>query len=157
MTKFIHLRRATIADTKFLLFLRNNPTNVANSFSRTQANEADFSAWLSKCLKGQISNRLVFIAENESGIPIGSVRAIEHSDATEISYTIDPSFRGQGFGKLMVKKFVSKCLKGKKLKAIIKKGNNEASEAIAKAIGLTPASETQSNDPEDPRIIVTWE
>ena len=29
-------------------------------------------------------------------------------------------------------------------------------QAIAKAIGLSPISETQSEDPEDPRMIVTW-
>lgn len=157
MQNKIKLRPAKLNDIEVLLTWRNDPITIANSSSRTASSKEDYSSWLTKCLNGQLPGRLVYIAENEDSIPIGSVRAIENEESVEISYTIDPFFRGKGLGKVMVIRFVAEYLKGKKLKAIIKNGGNEASESIAKAIGLKPVSTSQSTDPADSRMIVAWE
>lgn len=152
----IHLRPATLDDVKVLLAWRNNPVTIANSCLRKAANLNTYTNWLQRCLSGELPGRLIYIAENNQNIPLGTVKSIQQAECVEISYIIDPLFRGQSYGKLMVTTFVKECLKGSKLKAIIKKGGNEASEAIAKSIGLKPMSELPSNDPGDQRIIVTW-
>lgn len=150
----IRMRPATMRDAELLLAWRNDPLTRENSRNRDMAGLEGHVAWLAESLR--MPNRKLFIAE-ASGFPIGTVRADEDSDGyTEISYTVAPEARGKGYGRLMVTQFAKEQLAGKKIKAEIKRGGNEASEDIAKALGLAPIEERPSGDTEDPRPLVLW-
>jgi RimJ/RimL family protein N-acetyltransferase len=141
-------------DAEVLLAWRNDPLTRENSRNRTIGKLPGHITWLEKSLINPA--RKLYIAEIDN-TPVGTVRADEDNDGyTEISYTVAPEARGNGYGKQMVVQFVREQLQGKKLKAEIKKGNNEASEALARALGLSPMSERPSEDPEDPRPLVLW-
>ena len=148
------LRPVTIKDAELLLGWRNDPETRKQSRNTGEAELVGHIAWLTKSLT--IPNHKLYIAE-DGGIPVGTVRADEDTDGyTEVSYTVAPSARGKGYGKSMVVQFAEEQLKGKKLKAEIKKGGNEASEGIAKALDLKPTEERPSEDPNDPRPLVMW-
>jgi RimJ/RimL family protein N-acetyltransferase len=150
----LSLRPATLKDAELLLKWRNDPETRRQSRNTGEAFMEGHIAWLIKSLA--MPSRKLYIAEDD-GMPVGTVRADEDTDGyTEISYTVAPSARGKGYGKRMVVQFVQEQLMGKKIKAEIKKGDNEASEGIAKALGLTPTEERPSEDPNDPRPLVMW-
>lgn len=152
----LHFRPVTLKDAELLLKWRNDPETRRQSRNTGQAEFDGHINWLKKTLSGAVPARKLYIAE-EAGIPIGTVRTDEDTDdCTEVSYTVSPSLRGKGCGKRMLVQFAQEQLKGKKLKAEIKKGGNEASESIAKALGLKPAEERPSDDPNDPRPLVMW-
>ncbi len=148
------LRPATRDDAELLLSWYNDPLTRENSRSRDATDSESHTAWLIKSLA--LPTRKLFIAEVD-GMPVGTVRADEDGEGyAEVSYTVAPEARGQGYGRLMVMQFAREQLAGKKLKAEIKKGGNEASEGIAQALGLKPSTERPSGDPQDPRPLVLW-
>lgn len=150
----MNLRPATMDDAKLLFDLRNDSLTRENSRNRAEGEFPVHLEWLEKSLQNPA--RKLFIAE-ENGVPVGTVRADEDDDGyTEVSYTVAPEARGKGYGKQMVTQFAAEQLAGKKLKAEIKKGGNEASEGIARALGLSPVEERPSEDEGDPRPLVTW-
>mgnify|MGYP003394995869 CR=1 FL=1 len=148
------LQPATLKDAELLLSWRNDPDTRRQSRNTGEAELAEHIAWLTKSLA--MPTRKLYIAEDD-GLPIGTVRADEDTDGyTEVSYTVAPSARGKGHGKRMAVQFAQEQLEGRKLKAEIKKGGNEASEGIARALGLNPTEERPSEDPNDPRPLVMW-
>lgn len=148
------LRPTTLKDAELLLSWRNDPDTRRQSRNTGEAELTGHIAWLTKSLT--MPSRKLFIAEDD-GTPVGTVRADDDTDgSTEVSYTVAPSARGKGYGKCMVTQFAEEQLGGRKLKAEIKKGGNEASEGIARALGLNPTEERPSEDPNDPRPLVMW-
>jgi pseudaminic acid synthase len=124
------LRDANASDRDLLLAWRNDPDTRRNSHSTAPVPPEEHEQWLSKTL-GTPSRRL-FIAE-DSGVPVGSVRADLAADHSELSWTVAPEARNKGFGKKMVLIAAQKI--GGRIKAQVKEGN-EASVAIVKSIGL---------------------
>ncbi len=124
------LRHANAADRDLLLNWRNDPDTRRNSHTITPLTLEDHAQWLSKSLV--TPSRRLFIAE-DSGVPVGSVRADFAADYCELSWTVAPEARNKGFGKKMVRIAAEKI--GGRITAQIKEGN-EASVAIAKGIGL---------------------
>lgn len=150
----MHLRPATVGDAKLLFEWRNDPATREGSRNTKPLVWAEHVSWLERSLS--TPSRKLYIAE-EGVLAVGTVRADDDTDGyTEISYTIAPEARGKGYGKRMLLQFVHEQLAGKKIKAEIKKGGNEASEAVAKELGLSPAGERASEDPEDPRPLILW-
>ena len=150
----LSLQPVTLTDAELLLAWRNDPETRAQSRNTGEAELAEHIAWLTKSL--MMPSRKLYIAE-DAGTPVGTVRADDDTDGyTEVSYTVAPTQRGKGYGTRMVVQFRDEQLSGKKLKTEIKKGGNEASEKIAMALGLKPAEERPSEDPNDPRPLVLW-
>lgn len=154
----LYLRPATMDDAEELFLWRNDPDTRRNSRTTAPAQWEGHIAWLQKTVSGGVPGRKLYVAQDAAGQPVGTVRSDEDpaDGLTELSYTTAPSARGKGFGKAMVLQFVQENLQGKKLKATIKKGGNEASEKIARALGLTPDHEAPSDNPDDPRPVVEW-
>lgn len=152
----LHLRPATLDDAKVLFAWRNDLDTRQNSRHAAEVRWDDHLAWLTRTVNGEVPGRLLYVAVDTDGHLIGTVRADEEGGVTEVSYTIAPEWRGHGLGKTMVLQFVQERLPGRRIKATIKKGGNESSEGIARALGLSPVSEEPSSDPNDPRPLVEW-
>jgi len=133
----VSLRLATIKDAELLLAWRNDPLTREASRNSGEVPWENHVAWLEKSLL--MSERKLYIAE-EAGVPVGTVRADRLANGVqELSWTIAPEARGRGLAKEMVFLFVRKILPGESLLAVVKAGNT-ASEKIAEALGLHPAS-----------------
>jgi RimJ/RimL family protein N-acetyltransferase len=115
-------RRATIDDAPFMVAWRNDPLTLAMS----RHTEPVTIAWLSESLA--MPGRTVWVAECD-GEPVGTMR----TDDDELSWTIAPNCRGQGYGKRMVGEFIRQ-FPGRYRAEI--KAANEPSLRIAKALDL---------------------
>ena len=101
-TKNINIRNAVFGDKNKFLFLANDVLTRENSFetgiiSRETHNEV-FKNWLLN-----FDNVKLFIFENEAGELLGQTRFEYENNCWKIDYTISPSFRGFGYGKLVLK------------------------------------------------------
>jgi len=144
----VSLRLATIKDAELLLAWRNDPLTREASRNSGEVPWENHVAWLEKSLL--MSERKLYIAE-EAGVPVGTVRADRLANGVqELSWTIAPEARGRGLAKEMVFLFVRKILPGESLLAVVKAGNT-ASEKIAEALGLHPASPDTALD-----TLVEW-
>lgn len=132
----LSLRPATFKDAELLLTWRNDLESRRQSQDDAPISLEHHIAWLTTSLA--MPGRKLYIAEHD-GTPIGTVRSDAGEDgAVELSWTIAPSERGKGFGKIMVTQFVREKHPGAQLRASIRKGN-VASEKIAHALGLHEA------------------
>jgi len=151
----VSLRLATIKDAKLLLAWRNDPLTREASRNSGEVPWENHVAWLEKSVAWLeksllMSERKLYIAE-EAGVPVGTVRADRLANGVqELSWTIAPEARGRGLAKEMVFLFVRKILPGESLLAVVKAGNT-ASEKIAEALGLHPASPDTALD-----TLVEW-
>ena len=152
MEELLHIRPATIEDAEMLFEWRNDEETRRASIIMAPLIWEEHVAWLEKSVKGVFPGRSIYIVE-ASGKPVGVVRSDTRADGyTEVSYTVAPLWRGKGLGKRMVIQFAREKLSGKRLAARIKKGANPASEAIARALGLSPFSEASSGKDEPPMV-----
>ena len=129
------LRRATHHDAEILFTWRNDSLTRANSINTNKVLWEAHLAWLSKTVLNPM--RFLFIAENESNIPVGTIRADEENAGTyELSWTVAPKERGKGLGKKMVRAVLGEdFLKNKEIKAQIKE-SNIPSIKIVKSLGF---------------------
>ena len=129
------LRKAKIEDAKILLEWRNDPLTRENSINADEILWENHLAWLSKTLNNPY--RTLFIAEDDSGIPVGTIRTDkEGANTYELSWTIAPEYRGKGFGREMVVAILGEnFLKNKKIRAQIRE-NNIPSIKIVKSLGF---------------------
>jgi RimJ/RimL family protein N-acetyltransferase len=124
-----------MADAELLLKWRNDPATRVASRQSGVIELAEHRDWLSRSLASP--DRMMRIVE-ESGHPVGVVRADRTRDGWELSWTVAPDARGRGIGPSMVKLF-GDGLKGR-VSAMIRKGH-APSERVAKAAGLSCAGE----------------
>lgn len=147
------LRPATLEDAGLLLAWRNDPETRRQSETYHELSITDHTEWLTKSLA--MPDRKLYIAENE-GTPVGTVRSDESEDGTvELSWTIAPSERGKGLGKIMVMQFAAEVHPGGTFLASIRKGNI-ASEKIAKALGLRVTGLKFPNDATNGHPLMLW-
>lgn len=110
------LRAATKDDLEFLFALRNDPGTRAMSRSTAPLTREEHTAYLDKQLhRSPADYSFLFIAELD-GVPVGTGRLDRGWDALAlkmdsciIGYTIAPTMRGQGFGKLLVTALVERA------------------------------------------------
>lgn len=95
----LFLRPATINDSKLLFDWRNEYDTRMNSFNQKEITWKEHSSWLSKELNNPNESIFILIKGNES---IGQVRLSKENNEVTISYSIDKSFRGQGFGNIIL-------------------------------------------------------
>ena len=131
MRDAIRLRHATLGDASLLLSWRNDIETRTSSHKIGIVPFNEHIVWL----KATLSNhrRQLYIAEVE-GKPVGTVRAdFDHEDY-ELSWTVAPESRRQGFGKVMVCLLADQI--GCPVQSDIKEGNN-ASVKIAQEAGMS--------------------
>jgi RimJ/RimL family protein N-acetyltransferase len=100
----IRLRRATLRDSYQLLDWRNDPETREASVDTAPVTLAMHLAWLARTLERP--DRQLFIAESE-GAAIGTIRADCVAQGIELSWTVAPEHRRQGFGTRMVSEFAA--------------------------------------------------
>ena len=106
------LRPATMDDATILLHWRNDPETRAMSSDTSEIATEDHMAWLAKRGKGRRDLGAIFIAKLD-GTPIGTGRIDRKWDALALKmdscllgYSLDPGWRGQGYGKQLVSALV---------------------------------------------------
>lgn len=99
------LRRAIFEDWEFLLSLRNDPIAKLNSFNQTPITKDSHREWLKSSLMN--TNREILIMENSNNSPVGTIRCDTNNEGQQtLSWNIDPDYRGQGLGNLMLSLFL---------------------------------------------------
>lgn len=103
----MHIRNATIEDSKDILAWRNDINTRKMSFNSTMINYDDHKEWFCKALQSQ--NCIIYIAENNGKIGVCRFNICQDTKTALISINLNPSFRGKGLAKeflvLCVKKF----------------------------------------------------
>jgi RimJ/RimL family protein N-acetyltransferase len=116
----MRLRPATLSDAERLLMWRNDPVTLRNSINQASVEPDDHVKWLEATLGRQ--DRILLVAECDDR-PVGTVRFDGDYAEREISFTVAPEVRSQGFGKLMVSQAVTEYGSSAKLVARIKPHN----------------------------------
>ena len=135
----VTLRKATISDGKMLHMGRNDEETRRQSVNMDEVPWDSHIAWLTKSLTNP--NRTLLIAES-LGIPVGTVRCdLDHEKVppAELSWTVAPESRGQGFGTAMILKAVEYF--GGPLRIIVKP-SNQASLKLAEKAGFRKIAKT---------------
>ncbi len=100
----VQLRAATMADARRLFDWRNDPDARAMSFSTSEISFENHLVWLSDLLADPLRQQMV---AELNGDPCGAVRSELKNEITVLSWMMNPVFRGQGIGGLMVTKFAA--------------------------------------------------
>ena len=88
------LRPASFADAEYLLYLRNDRETRRQSIQQGRVTRAQHARWLRKTLAS--GDSLLFVVQH-GGVDIGSARLDCKIKACEMTLTIEPARRGEGF------------------------------------------------------------
>ncbi len=100
MRKSLILRDITVNDWKDLLEWRNDETTRMNSFNSELISVSEHKEFINNTIKNP--NRKQFILEYNE-IPVGTIREDRlEKDELELSYTINPNYRGMKIGQVMM-------------------------------------------------------
>lgn len=96
----LRIRRATIDDAKHLFAWRNDPLTRQMSRNQQPVEWQDHVNWLTGVLNNP--DRILLIGEVD-GEPVGTVRfdQMPGENQCEISWTVNPDYRGHGYGSRM--------------------------------------------------------
>lgn len=130
MNEKITLRLATMNDADMLLEWRNDPETKKASHDTAEVQRNEHMSWLSRALSNP--NRKLYLAE-ESGTPVGTVRADFSHGLLELSWTVSPRARGRGVAKRMVAVLANQI--SEPIRAEVKAGNI-ASVRVAEHAGM---------------------
>jgi RimJ/RimL family protein N-acetyltransferase len=125
------LRKAVWEDWKDLLNWRNDIDTRENSINSEIIAEEGHKNWYKMALQNPDIAIYIYECENEK---IGTVRAKYEGAKCELSWTLNPTFRGQGMAKNMVLSILP-YIHVPIIEAIVLP-KNKASQKIAEHIGL---------------------
>lgn len=145
MEEQLFLRPATIDDVDLLFEWVNEPAVRNNSFNTKIISMEEHAAWLERVLT-DFYTKLYILQEEDT--PIGQVRLAYDTNVWQISYSIAPAYRGQGYGKIILQLAENELIRsshvGEQLYAEVKK-HNIASRRIFKNLGYDEAASKQEN------------
>lgn len=145
MQEKLYLRSATIDDLNILFEWVNESTVRHNSFNTNIISMDEHKAWLKRVL-ADMDTKLFILQQNDT--PVGQVRLVFNGDTWQISYSISPAYRGQGYGKIILQLAENELIRdnhvGEKLYAEVKK-DNIASQRIFKKLGYGEAASQHDN------------
>ena len=130
--KNIILRRAELDDMMLLYQWVNDPVVRENSFNPAIISLEEHQKWFNEKINNP--NEAIFILLIDEQ-PVGQVRLSRNQDKMLISYSVASSYRGQGYGKLILK-MVEDQINDEDIKLIgqVKKSNT-ASRLIFQSLG----------------------
>ncbi len=138
--KDYYLRKAGMEDADLLLQWRNDEDTRRNSFSSEIIERKCHMDWLQKKMQSKDCKIFIFMKKD---IPIGQIRLDWHGESWSISYSISASYRGQGFGKMIIELMENQLLREEshriKVEAEVKK-HNIASQLIFESLGYQQIS-----------------
>lgn len=133
----VKFRLPTLLDEALLWNWRNDTETRKNSFNQQLILLDDHMAWFRKNIAGEFPNRILLIAEDKDR-RVGTVRIdIDPKEMTqELSWTVAPFFRNQGYGKKMLIALIkSEWLKPMEIMCKIR-SFNQASIKMALLVGF---------------------
>ena len=95
----MNIRQASMNDAEIVLEWRNDETTRNNSFSKDVIDFETHKKWFRSKLEDE--SCFMYILEDAS-VKAGQIRIDKVNDVGEISYTIAPTKRGQGYGKKII-------------------------------------------------------
>jgi len=98
---FLSLRPAEASDEDLLLEWANEGSVRKSAFTTDLIDSNLHNTWFKKRLQSPDQCR-IYIAELAGSHPIGQVRFERNTTGWSIDYSVDPLFRGRGFGKRML-------------------------------------------------------
>lgn len=115
-------RKADIKDCQLLYCWKNNPAVRRASFKQEKIQLNNHIHWLASALNNP--DIKIHIMEKDSS-PVGMYRLNFDGDTATIDITVDQKFRGQGIGKIIIRKIIlnAKKIGVKKLIAEVKENN----------------------------------
>jgi len=130
----ITLKRARQEDCRLIWKWANDPDVRAVSFSSKPIPYDTHTEWFKAKLSD--SNCLFYIAEEITHGPVGQVRYDMNGTEATISVSLDRSFRGKGYGSLIIARaseqvFATTCIN--MIHAYVKKENTGSVKAFIKA------------------------
>ena len=130
--KKILLRKVEIKDMPLLYKWANDPIVRQNSFHSESISFEEHQKWFNEKLNNP--NELIYILMINKET-VGQVRLSRNQDKMLISYSIASSYRGQGYGKLILK-MIEAEIHDKNIKLIGRvKKDNVISQLIFKFLG----------------------
>ncbi len=130
----LSFRKAEMKDASWLLSLRNDPETRKQSISQQKIAPDEHQVWLKSTLNNP--SRLLFIASLH-GEDVASFRLDQRADGSiELSWTVAPTFRGKGIGKLLLSTIGTILPNYLELYACVLQGN-PASIKLAQKAGLS--------------------
>ena len=106
--KYLDFRRVEEGDCDLIFRWANDPTTRYNSFNSNPIPYSDHINWFNKKLN---SSSIIFLIFTLNEQPIGQMRVEEENQIGEISFTIDPDYRGKGYGSLILKLIILTIIK----------------------------------------------
>lgn len=98
----LKLRALGASDVGRLLQWANDPVVRANAFTPSLIPTEEHERWLAARL-GTPTMFRIFIAEDQTGAPIGQIRFAREGSAAIIDYSIDRAFRGRGLAPALLR------------------------------------------------------
>lgn len=108
--KEIYLRTVTVEDMDLLYRWVNDPVCRQNYFTSHSITYEEHKEWFEKKIEDKNCNMFIACAY---GVNLGQIRVELLEDVAEVSYSIDASYRGNGYGKFILN-LVEKWLKENK-------------------------------------------
>lgn len=99
---------ADLTDAEYLLALRNDPVTRAMSRTTTEIPKAVHLQWLVDVLRS--TKHRLYVVKNDDA-PVGSCRLDFNAFDVELSLTVDPAWRGKGFGRQIIQLLVESARK----------------------------------------------
>lgn len=97
--KCVYLRRADSDDVELFFKWANEPAVRANSFNMEPILWENHKTWFGKVLADGGTCMYVLMEDN---LPVGQVRLALKDSKWQVSYSIDVSYRGRGYGKIIL-------------------------------------------------------
>ncbi len=108
----IVFRSAEPADVDLYYRWANDMTVRNSSFNTVLIGYDEHCGWFSTNLSS--TNAVLYVATTTTQIPAGSIRFKIKDDIAELSYLVDPLFRGAGLGEIILREGVAKLMNERK-------------------------------------------
>lgn len=95
----VYLRKAIQEDIDLLYRWANDPVVRENSFNVEPIPYETHRNWFNRIMKDENTAQFIMMDEET---PVGQIRLSIDEDTAEIGYSIDPGFRGRGYGRTII-------------------------------------------------------